>query len=98
MSSRLKNIFKNLLDVDRSELVKVILLTISFFFVIGAYTIAKELKDVVFTSIVGLDRRYQAYAKIISMLVLIPTIMFHSRLVDFYIDINCFIYMPLFMR
>lgn len=82
MSSRLKNIFKNLLDVDRSELVKVILLTISFFFVIGAYTIAKELKDVVFTSIVGLDRRYQAYAKIISMLVLIPTIMFHSRLVD----------------
>lgn len=82
MSSRLKKVFKSLLDVERNELLKVVLLTISFFFVIGAYTVAKELKDAVFTTIVGADRKYQAYAKIISMLVLVPVLFFHSSIVD----------------
>lgn len=82
MSSKLKNIFKFLLDVERNEWHKVLLLTISFFLVIGAYTVAKELKDVVFSTIVGLDKKYQAYAKIFSMLILIPTLFMHSRLVD----------------
>lgn len=82
MSSRLKSIFKFLLDVKRDELVKVLLLTFSFFLVIGAYTVAREIKDVVFTTIVGQDRKYQAYAKIFSMLILVPTLFAHSRLVD----------------
>ena len=82
MSSKLKNIFKFLLDIEQQELIKVLLLTVSFFLVIGAYTVARELKDTVFTSIIGQDRKYQAYAKILSMLVLVPTLFFHSRLVD----------------
>ncbi|MBA3954507.1 hypothetical protein H0X48_04285 [Candidatus Dependentiae bacterium] len=82
MSSRLKNIFKFLLDVKRDELLKVLLLTFSFFLVIGAYTVAREIKDVVFTTIVGQNRKYQAYAKIFSMLILVPALFAHSRLVD----------------
>lgn len=82
MSFRLKNIFKFLLDVERNELLKVILLTLSFFLVIGAYTVARELKDTIFFHIVGGDRKYLAYAKIFSMFILIPLLFFHSRLVD----------------
>jgi ATP:ADP antiporter, AAA family len=82
MGSKLKSLLKFLLDVERHELLKVILLSIAFFLVIGSYTIVRELKDVVFPTIIGQDRRYQAYAKIFSMLVLIPTLFFHSRLVD----------------
>jgi AAA family ATP:ADP antiporter len=84
MSSRLKNIFKFLLDVERDELLKVALLTLSFFLVIGAYTVARELKDTVFINIIGDDRKYQAYAKIFSMFILIPALFCHSRLVDLF--------------
>lgn len=82
MSLRLKNIFKFLWDVERNELLKVIFLTFAFFLVIGAYTVARELKDAIFLHTVGDDRKYQAFAKALSMFVLIPTIFFHSRLVD----------------
>lgn len=82
MSSKVKRIFKFLLDVQRSELLKVMLLTAAFFLVIGAYTVTRELKDAVFSTIVGQDRKLLAYAKIFSMLVLIPALFFHSRLVD----------------
>ena len=82
MSSKLKKIFKFLLDIDQKDFLKVVLLTVSFFLVIGAYTVARELKDAVFTAMIGQDRKYQAYAKILSMLVLVPTLFFHSRLVD----------------
>ena len=74
MSSRLKRIFKFLLDVERHELLKVVLLSIAFFLVIGAYTVTRELKDAVFSTIVGQDRKLFAYAKIFSMFVLIPAI------------------------
>jgi AAA family ATP:ADP antiporter len=82
MHSKLKKIFKFMVDVERHELRKVIILSITFFLLIGAYTVTRELKDAVFSTIVGQDRKLLAYAKIFSMLVLIPAIFFHSRLVD----------------
>lgn len=82
MSLRLKRFLKFLLDVDPQEMTKVILLSASFFLIIGSYTISKELKDAVFTSIVGLDRVYLAYAKFASLLFFIPLLFFHSKLVD----------------
>lgn len=82
MGSKLRSVFKFLLDVERHELVKVIILTGTFFLVIGAYTVVRELKDVVFPTLIGQDRKYLAYAKIFSMLVLIPMLFLHSRLVD----------------
>lgn len=70
------------LDVDRREVTKVLLLSIIFFLVIGAYTVSRELKDAVFSTVVGSDRKFFAYAKIFSMFILIPAIFLHSRLVD----------------
>lgn len=82
MSWRLRQYFK--FDMDQGEFLKVIFLAITFFLIIGAYTLTKELKDAVFTNIVGSDRKYLAYAKIFSMLVFIPTIFLHSKLVDLF--------------
>lgn len=59
---------------------KFFFLSIAFFFVIGGYTVAKELKDSIFVSIVG--RTYVPTAKILAMFVLIPAIFFYSIMVD----------------
>lgn len=82
MSLRLKRFFRFLLDVDPQEITKVVLLSAAFFLIIGSYTISKELKDAVFTSIIGSDRIYLAYAKVASMLIFIPLLFFHAKLVD----------------
>lgn len=65
---------------DRYERIKFILLTLCFAFVIGSYTIAKELKDSVFVNIVGDD--YLASAKFATIFLLIPAALAYSRLVD----------------
>lgn len=80
MNLRLKKIFDFLFKVDKSERLKLAFLTASFFFVIGGYTVIKELKDSIFLSVVGED--YLPWAKIISMFVLVPAILFYSFLVD----------------
>ncbi len=82
MTARLKRTLKQLLRVETHEVQKVLLLSITFFLLIGAYTVTRELKDVVFATIVGSDKWLFALAKIFSMFVLIPAIFFHSRLVD----------------
>lgn len=68
------------LPAERAERIKLVLLTLSFFFIIGAYTIAKELKDAMFDAIVGKD--YIPYAKTITMFLLVPSIFIYSQLVD----------------
>lgn len=80
MSSRLKQFFKFFIDVEPHERIKVLLLTISFFMVIGGYTVIKELKDSIFVSTVG--REYLPLAKMLSMFVLIPPILFYAKMVD----------------
>jgi len=70
----------SLLKVDESERLKLLYLTLTFFFVIAAYTIVKELKDSIFTAIVGSS--YIPVAKTMTMLVLIPAILGYSYLVD----------------
>ena len=82
MTSQLRRVVKNLLNISQSDLQKVLVLSIAFFLIIGAYTVTRELKDAVFSTIVGSDRKLFAYAKVLSMFLLIPAIFFHSRLVD----------------
>ena len=62
------------------ERLKFLFLSVVFFFVIGGYTITKELKDSIFASIIGKD--YIPLAKILAMFVLVPAIFFYSVLVD----------------
>jgi AAA family ATP:ADP antiporter len=80
MSSTLKNIFNKFFDIERHERLKVLLLTIAFFLIIGAYTVAKELKDSVFMHIVG--KSYVPWAKWTFMIVLIPAIFLYAKMVD----------------
>lgn len=65
---------------NRHERLKFILLTLSFAFVLGSYTVAKELKDSIFVSIVGKD--YLPTAKLLVIFMLIPAALMYSRLVD----------------
>ena len=82
MRARIVGAFKRLLNIDQHDVSKVLLLSITFFLLVGAYTVTRELKDAVFSTIVGTDRKLFAYAKVFSMLLLIPTLFMHSRLVD----------------
>lgn len=67
-------------EIKRYEWRKVLFLTLSFFCVIGAYTIAKELKDSIFAYTVG--REYIPWAKYAVMFALVPAIFAYSKLVD----------------
>ncbi|MEX0671856.1 MAG: Npt1/Npt2 family nucleotide transporter [Candidatus Babeliales bacterium] len=69
-----------LLDMEPHERQKLFWLTATFFLVIAAYTILKELKDSMFVTFVG--KEYLPMAKQIAMVVLIPMIFFYSKLVD----------------
>src|SRR4051794_40721645 len=82
MAFKYKRIADFFFDIERHEVLKVVLLAVAFFFVIGAYTVTRELKDAVFSTIIGSERRLLAYAKIASMFILVPAIFLHSRLVD----------------
>jgi AAA family ATP:ADP antiporter len=77
----LRSIYTKLLYIPKDERVKVILLALSFFCIIGTYTIVRTLKDSLFTSIVG-GREYLSLAKLWSMVLLIPAILLFSKLVD----------------
>jgi AAA family ATP:ADP antiporter len=55
-----------------------IILGFCFFFIIGAYTLLKELKDAIFTIVVGY--KYLPDAKAISLCLMIPMVLFYSWL------------------
>lgn len=65
---------------DRHERMKTWLLTLAFALLIGAYTIERELKDSIFTLLVG--KNYLGDAKYWAFLLLIPFIFLYSRMVD----------------
>jgi len=67
---------------NRYQKLKFLFLTISFAFVIGSYTIAKELKDSIFVNIVG--QEYLPTAKLLVIFLLIPAALGYSYLVDIF--------------
>lgn len=80
MSFKFAEHFGSLLSNNKYERLKFIMLTSAFFLVIAAYTMVRELKDSIFMSIVG--KEYVPWAKMLSMVVLIPAVLFYSMLVD----------------
>jgi len=68
------------LDLNKRDLFKIFLLSLAFFCVIGAYTILKELKDILFTQFVGSGA--MGDVKFISMFMLIPATLLYAKLVD----------------
>lgn len=69
------------IDLDEQEQQKILWLTLAFFCVIGAYTVLKEMKDVLFAQIVG--AKHLGYVKILSMFVLLPATLLYAKLVDY---------------
>lgn len=68
------------LDLEGSEKKKIFWLAFAFFCVIGAYTVLKEMKDVLFVQMVGASSMYKV--KLISMFVLLPATLLYAKLVD----------------
>lgn len=71
---------RRLWQIDKQERLKVLLLGLVYLCIIGAYTMAKELKEVVFISTVGLP--YLPEAKTLALFILVPAILLHGMLVD----------------
>ncbi len=80
MSKRLEALTQLWQIKPHEEAVKVAFLTLAFLLIISAYTLAHELKDALFVTIVG--RHYVPIAKIYAIFVLIPPILLFSRFVD----------------
>ncbi|MDD5085804.1 MAG: Npt1/Npt2 family nucleotide transporter [Candidatus Omnitrophica bacterium] len=74
-------------NFTREELIRTLLLGMAFALIIGTYWTLRPLKDALFKACVIGDGHYRdasplAWAKMLSVLVLIPLVMFYSRLVD----------------
>lgn len=69
-------------DFSREELKKFSLLSLGFFFLIGSYWPLKILKDAIFINMVG--SIYQPDAKILSLVLFFPLVLFYSKLVDYF--------------
>jgi ATP:ADP antiporter, AAA family len=80
MSNRIAAFINDYIAIERHERLKVLMLSLMYFLIVGGYTLARELKDSLFVHIVGRD--YIPVAKIVSMIILIPGILLFSRLVD----------------
>jgi len=80
MILRLKQIAKSLFDIEPHERLKVLFLTLAYFCIIAGYTVSKELKDTVFTAIVGSE--YIPQARIAALIFLVPALLFYALLVD----------------
>lgn len=80
MTSSMRNWFENFFDIAPQDRLKVLFLSIFYFLIVAAYTIARELKDSIFIGVVGKD--YIPIARIMVMFGLVPAILLYSRLVD----------------
>lgn len=60
--------------------VKLLFLSLLFFLTIGGYTVIRTIKDSIFTNVVGDE--YLGWAKMWSIIILIPAILLFSKLVD----------------
>lgn len=84
MLSRLRSYFfyfqDKFLQIDDNEKNKLILLSLTFFFIIGSYSILRSLKTSIFLGLVG--KEYKPYTRFLTMICLVPCMMWHSKVVD----------------
>lgn len=68
------------MDFSAGEAIKFISLSLSFFFIIGSYSILRSLKTSIFLGFVG--KEYQPYTRIIVIILIVPCLLAYARLVD----------------
>ena len=71
---------KNAFKKQEPKFLKLILLSFSFFFIIGSYSILRPLKVSVFLGMVG--KEYEPITKILSIIILVPCMLLYAKLVD----------------
>ena len=67
-------------EIEKNDRIKLVNLAITFFFIIGSYSILRSLKASIFLGFVG--REYQPLAKIIALAMLFPVMFLYSKVVD----------------
>jgi len=66
---------------SKAEVRKFAFLALVFFFIIGIYWAMRPLKDSIFDTMVGI-KKYQPWAKILSLFFIVPLIIFYNKLID----------------
>ncbi|KKQ32639.1 MAG: hypothetical protein US49_C0006G0090 [candidate division TM6 bacterium GW2011_GWF2_37_49] len=67
-------------DIGKDELKRFGILSATYFFLIGAYWLIRVMKDPIFELLVGF--RYQPFAKMLSLVVVICAVLFYNKLID----------------
>ncbi len=80
MKSQLKSIFAPLLEANKYDRLKLLLLSGCYAMIIGSYSILKPIKNPVFFNIVG--KEWQPFSRFFSIPFLILGILIYSKLVD----------------
>jgi ATP:ADP antiporter, AAA family len=78
--SFVKRFFNSILSVEPQERLKLLFLSLCYFFIIIGYTITRDLRDTIFVAIVGSE--YQPIAKILSLFAFILPIFLYAKMVD----------------
>ena len=81
-------------DFEREEFKKFLRMGLIFAFIIGIYWTLRPLKDALFIQLV--DRLQLPYAKTVSVLCLLPLVMFYTKLLEHYAREKMFIILPAF--
>jgi len=68
---------------SREELKKFLFLAFIFFIIIGVYWSLRPLKDSIFMTMVG-SKQWLALAKIVSLIFMVPLILFYNKMIDKY--------------
>ena len=80
MSYDIKNSFEHSSSKKKAEKLKFIFLASTFFLIIGAYTLIRDLKNSVFIGLIG--KEYIPIARLIFPFLLVPAILVYAKLVD----------------
>ncbi|MFH1254147.1 MAG: Npt1/Npt2 family nucleotide transporter [bacterium] len=95
-------------EIEKNDRIKLVNLAITFFFIIGSYSILRSLKASIFLGFVG--REYQPLAKILALAMLFPVMLLYSKVVDkvrryqvvlivfIFYAIGCLIFAGIFMH
>lgn len=65
---------------NKSDRTKLILFALSFFFIVGSYSILRSLKTSIFLGFVGIE--YQPYTRFLTMILIVPCLLAYAKLVD----------------
>ncbi len=73
-------LLQHYLQIDEYDASKIVFSAITLFCIIGSYSMLRSLKTSVFLGFVG--REYEPYAKVFSILIMIPVMLFYAKILD----------------